>query len=509
VKIPPKTTQQEHLYIFWLAMILGATLRLVGLGRESLWFDEGWTAFIAQLRGPILRDVLVSQPFPLYYGLLSWWNRLGQSELILRLPSALVGIASIPLLYQICRQHLYETTAALATLLFALSPMHIWYSQEARMYALGTFFVLAATWTLLNALEKQRLLWWAAYVLLFICAVYTFYYALSMILVYGIYIAYQSWQAYSSQEPSPGERTHATLGFLNGSGNLRKWLIAQGVILLISVPSFVILFQQVFQGTWSWVAAKYGQPGLGELIETFLSFSVGLTWPESPVFYWGGVLLFGLVGLFGLGGFRLTNNTLAYRLYLDHPAVLLIGYLALPIGTLFIMSQFIPGYLPRYLLLFLPPYYGLLARGVASFRPRWARWLIVSLLVLAIGISLYLYYRYPQKEEWREATQRIVSLESENDLILVLDENCLPVFEYYYQGPARVEGVPNTLVEQDEMAHLLQDVQRDQRIWLLESHTNNHLLRQYLEESPEYQLEGDWEYIGIQLALFTVLRYNM
>ena len=87
---------------------------------------------------------------PLYYALLHGWAALlGTGPTALRLFSVAVGILTIPLLYLVARRMLSARAALLATLLLTISPLHVYYSQEVRMYGLVALLsvgILAAAW---------------------------------------------------------------------------------------------------------------------------------------------------------------------------------------------------------------------------------------------------------------------------------------------------------------------------------------------------------------------------
>ncbi|NEP84773.1 MAG: hypothetical protein F6K39_45725, partial [Okeania sp. SIO3B3] len=88
----------------WLIVItlIGFGVRLVHLGEQSLWYDEGITWMLSQLRSPadlIGWTAADIQP-PLYY-LLIWASDIvfGNTEWALRFPSVVFGVATIPLCY--------------------------------------------------------------------------------------------------------------------------------------------------------------------------------------------------------------------------------------------------------------------------------------------------------------------------------------------------------------------------------------------------------------------------
>ncbi len=148
-------------------VLLAAALRLPTLGTQSLWVDEAATARVlgAGSLGDLLQRIADQESTPPLYYLLVWpWVQLaGDGEWALRLPSALLGIAAVPVLAAIAAR-VGGPRAALATgLLAATNPMLIWFSQEARAYALLVLLVAASLLALLRALERPtrgRLLLW-------------------------------------------------------------------------------------------------------------------------------------------------------------------------------------------------------------------------------------------------------------------------------------------------------------------------------------------------------------
>jgi mannosyltransferase len=100
----------------------------------------------------VIRAVLLSDTSPpLYYLLLNPWTRLfGTGDAALRLFSTFWAVASLPLLWLVGRQVGDVRTAWTAVVLFALSPIALFYSAEGRMYALLWFTGLALVWSTLR-----------------------------------------------------------------------------------------------------------------------------------------------------------------------------------------------------------------------------------------------------------------------------------------------------------------------------------------------------------------------
>src|SRR5580693_5693403 len=123
--------------VLLLLTLAGAGLRLSHLGSKSLWLDEGATVALARTSWQHFAWVWWHGEANLqtvYFLLMRGWIHFGISEAWLRLPSALFGIASIPLLYVVGRNLMGTTPALAAAALLTFSPAHVEYSQEARSY---------------------------------------------------------------------------------------------------------------------------------------------------------------------------------------------------------------------------------------------------------------------------------------------------------------------------------------------------------------------------------------
>ena len=152
--------------------LLAVGIRLHHLGKEPLWNDEGFTWWaIGQSWHDLWTLVPQGDPHPpFYYSLLKLWTALaGQSEAGLRGLSVLFAAATVPVVYLAGRTlggaRDGAWTGAAAALLFALSPLHLHYAQEARPYAGLTFAAslafAGALWLVLHPGAARRpLLGW-------------------------------------------------------------------------------------------------------------------------------------------------------------------------------------------------------------------------------------------------------------------------------------------------------------------------------------------------------------
>jgi hypothetical protein len=153
----------ERAAVLWgLAAItaLGAAVRFLSLDVQSYHHDEAITALrvLPGSFGDMLHAVKVSESNPPLYYVLSWgWAKaFGTGEVGLRSLTALFGAAIVPVGYLIGRQLASRRAGLLFAALLAVNPMLIWYSQEARSYALLVFFGALALYFFVRALDTGR-----------------------------------------------------------------------------------------------------------------------------------------------------------------------------------------------------------------------------------------------------------------------------------------------------------------------------------------------------------------
>ena len=157
----------RNLLLAAVLLLLASALRLHRIDAQSLWFDEGWSAWAAIQ--PTLAQALLADATnpPLYYLLLNFsTGLLGDSEFSLRLPSLLASLLLIVLTWQLALRCCDRRAAWLAGWLAACSAPLWWAAQEARMYALLALLTLALL------LAWQRLLRrpdWRSWLLLLSC----------------------------------------------------------------------------------------------------------------------------------------------------------------------------------------------------------------------------------------------------------------------------------------------------------------------------------------------------
>jgi mannosyltransferase len=143
--------------------LLAAAIRLSTLDLQSFWYDEAFTPVhvLHPSLWATLRSVVHSENTPPLWYVIAWADSrvLGTGEIALRLPSALAGIATVPVAWAIGAElegrhggH-SRRAAAVCAVLVAVNPLFVWYSQEARAYGL---FVLMGALTMLCFLRVER-----------------------------------------------------------------------------------------------------------------------------------------------------------------------------------------------------------------------------------------------------------------------------------------------------------------------------------------------------------------
>ncbi|MFN8215016.1 MAG: glycosyltransferase family 39 protein [Solirubrobacterales bacterium] len=158
--------------VFWIVAGLtaaAALLRFLTLGDQSYHHDEIVTASRV-LRGGFghaMDAVGFSESTPpLYYALAwVWVQATGTGEWGLRSLSAVAGVATVPVVYLLAAELRGRRAGLMAAALAAVNPMLLWYSQEARAYALVTLLCAVSLLYCVRTVRYGRrrdLIWWGA-----------------------------------------------------------------------------------------------------------------------------------------------------------------------------------------------------------------------------------------------------------------------------------------------------------------------------------------------------------
>lgn len=164
VDLPDRLGDPRTTHVALLGSLLVAlALRAPALGANSFWIDESATLSyvtnytVAALLFEQMLTLDTPEPHPpLYYVLVIGWSELvGVSTARLRVPSVAFGVATVYLCYAVGRELVSARVGLLAALFLAVSPMHVQYSREARMYALLVLLALASMYLFVRLLDRS------------------------------------------------------------------------------------------------------------------------------------------------------------------------------------------------------------------------------------------------------------------------------------------------------------------------------------------------------------------
>lgn len=168
--------------LIWAITILGGVLRFVRFDVLGFWLDEGFTAMFARMTwAQIFGFEGVYDSFshpPLYYATTKLFGLVVPEVAAGRLVSVVAGTLTLPVLYALARRITTERIALAAAMILAVSPLHLWYSREARMYTCTMLFVALSYWALAEFYMAPAKKWAALYGVSVLLAMYYDYSAI-------------------------------------------------------------------------------------------------------------------------------------------------------------------------------------------------------------------------------------------------------------------------------------------------------------------------------------------
>ncbi len=418
------------------------------LDYQSLWYDEGFSVYLARMGlGEITSRTAHDIHPPFYYYLLHFWVLVfGSTEFSLRFLSAIFGVLTVPLMWAVGKRLLGENGGLLSAALVTVSPLFLWYSQEARMYTLVTFLCLLSTYLLLRIVGGRggRALLWAAYVVTNVVAVYTHFYAF-FVLAFQFLFFLCWWVSWSRGQVHQRWPTMVSL------------LVAQAAVVGAYLPWSGFVLQRYGADVSYW----QGTLRVGEVLrKTLITFSTGHSVLEvlaQPIAV--GYLLILVLALVTLTvravrgrGLVEDADAAAMPMIERRPWLTLWGlllYLGLPCLLLVLISYQRAKFHPRYLMLSAPAFFLLIAGGLATLldlgrsRAGWGRkaalivgWLCLCYLGVISGYAVYNAYFDIDflKDDFRSAARFIEEHKGQNEVVILSSGHFFPVFSYYYQG---------------------------------------------------------------------------
>ena len=404
-------------------------IRAYRLGFQSLWWDEGWTVYFATADVPsmIARTAIDIHP-PLYYLALHLWTLLiGPGAVSVRLFSLAVGVVSVPLMFVVGRRLFGRRVGIFAALILAVAPFHVYYSQEARMYALVTLLALASTYFFLALLEGQRsrsATWihWVAYVMVTSLAMYTQYYAASIPAAQTLFLL---------------------IRFRRHKGTLPRWIGAQVALLIAYVPWLLYAGPKLVAYVGNKLV-KEGDVPLEPWIYVqrhLVAFSVGHVSQSRSFLSWLAVLVVGLALLGAIACFAARRQR-ERGAWSGTEAALFAGvYLFVPLSLGYVVNVRYPFTSPAIERLFLfsaPALYLLVAVGILwlQARLRVASAIAVFFVLVVNTPPLFDFYsveRYAG-DDYRPVVEKVQALARPDDVIVAVHPWQIGYFRAYYRG---------------------------------------------------------------------------
>jgi len=384
-------------------VVLALVLRLINLSVRPLWYDEAFAVLYAEkpfatmLYGTLTRvGGAAADVHPLFfYSMLHAWMRVvGQSPVAIRTLSVLIGTVTVVMAYLLARR-LFDRRAGLATAaIVAVAPFHVYYSQEARMYALLGFAAITMTYFFIRAWAGGS---WGHWVVFGIFGAMTLYaHNLGFTFVAGLDL----WVLWVWLRPL---RLGPLAALRTGSGqagaprwrNLRPVLLSHLLIVGLFAPWLAVMpsqFGKIQQAYW------VEQPGIVKLIQTILIFHFAYDNQSLPHWLLPPALFFSLLVL-AVVAFELVRRRTAPgpQLSFPTPYSLLLSLTVVPVLLTFFVSQIRPVYIVRALLPSALTYYTLVAGVlVAGLAPKSVKWGLLLPSAVIAAVSLVNHYSYAQ-----------------------------------------------------------------------------------------------------------------
>lgn len=425
-----------------LIVLLGLALRLFGVSRESLWFDEAMTVTLA--RGScaaVLDHVAVQENHPpLYFWLVwAWMELFGGGEVPARLLSVLCGTLAIVPAHVLARRLFDRRVAHLAALLVATSQILVYYSQEARPYAVFLLLGLGTVLLFVEAVQRGTALAWWSFVVCAALATMTHYTMAFVLLALGLFAV-----LFRRRQPLPLRRIAAGCGLY--ALLVAPWFLSDAFASQLRISVF----------PHHPIAQRFaGDPKTFlRILNVFDNGSIPWRFAVAPLWTYavGGLLLalpagLALRGLFARGAERSERTGIALL------ALLWLLPLALVLGLGFrgIKVEV------RYVAFAAVPYYLLTARGITGL-PRLLRRLGIAAVLAWSAVGLERMYTTPSREDWRGALGALAREIRAGDAVLFLPFG-EPPLEWKIYHP---DGPPLPLVGLQATEDLACE-----RLWLL------------------------------------------
>lgn len=466
--------------------LLGAFLRFYHLGSQSLWLDElaSWNLSHNVSVGHYLLHVARYETNPPGYQILLIFveRYLGDSESVLRLPSAMAGIVAIPVLFALGRRMYSSRVGLTSVLLLTVAWAPIYYSQEARTYS----FTLLATlvsfllWFPLFAAQKTQVTapqrWTIAYGIAAVVLLYLHYYGLLIVAGQAL----------------------ATLWLVRTSRKEIKRVLALYVMVFLAYTPWLLV--SIYQYVANFGVSWRKKPDAGFFL-SYLRFAFNRNQTLAVL-----AALAILVFIILLFWRRRRQGVQASFIRED---TILLGWLLFPAVVAYLVSVIgYPLLIEHYLIIILPAVYLIVARVLAQLpAPPWTKTGLTLILATAILGDLTLrmrYYTTPTKTQFREAVGYVVQQDSGGmpPYVIGFPWN-RAFFDYYfeYKGSRLRTDVMGGRAEDIPEVQQALGASKAERIWYIRAHEpDDPAFLAFLKQ--DLRLVDRHEFLGVDVWLF-------
>lgn len=407
---------KRSLYISLAAcgvLILAICVRFIGLGTESAWIDEAYSINLAQQSiGQIIQGTAADQHPPLYYLILHFWLIFGDNVTVARSFSAFLGFILV-LQVMFFGWKISDFSLGIgAALMVALSPLAVWYSQEARQYMLLACLTTASTIELWNCLQGQKR--WVLFCFFSILAIYTQYFAVFIFLAQAVIIVIWSLRKHDS---------HLMVPFIIS-------FIGVGIVFIPWLPTAI---NQFSYHTMPWIS----EPAVGQVRDILLILLLGNgVQVLPPILSW--LLVVGLIGIALWALYRLAK----LRSEIQEKHLFIALWLLIPFAAISIISIFYPIFQLKQYLIVLVPLLMLAVEIAILFSKPLGNIIFACLLVISTSTMIY-QQSVLTKDDWRGAAAYIETHSKAGDLVYGNPAASKLALNLYLDINLPFEGYPN------------------------------------------------------------------
>jgi len=452
-----------------LLIAIGALVRFYHIDVQSFSHDEVARIGLGYMGiGDLFDFIVYDGHAPGFLLLLKAWMRLIPTEMTSRFLSMALGLLFIPAIYWLSLKLFDRQVSFFSATLSALSPFHIYFSQDGNLYTLMMLLSVLAMISFVEILSNGGRPWWVFYFISVTAGLYTHIFTASLPVLTTLFLLIRQ----------------KTFGRL-----IKKWIVCHTLIAITYFPWILVVIMNIDKPT-----GFKKSVGLLSILYTFFTYSVGFTLgpsvtelqqntsieavaPHIPIVLFSAIV-FAVITFLGISFLKKNADILLFLLlFLFIPIVFVYG----------ISSVSNVAYNVRYVCASFPAYLILVSVGLAGLRnpARIFLWGAVLCLFVFSLKNIYFDSRY-FTEDMRSTAAHIEKASLKNDAIFIIS-TFVPFF-YYFDGDIPIDCLSHIDMTSDQ--HIISKIQRTiadrNRLWLVLTRSNycdpNGTAKRYLDQ---------------------------